>query len=404
MTTSSARIIADPAKAAVAEDFFANCVRQIATPIDPRTDKELLDDATHHSDPPVREHALFEYIYRHERDAFPVVLKAWEGETETAVQISLFEELVRLDYTGFKRYLEQHGIAKSLEAHAHTHFDRPMIETKRVAKSDPGELFDQVLPLRVTLREYLEVEPNKWMYHVFSPLQEKRVAGQLYACSKVETRSTRIVLTKQLEGLHSDGSLHIENTLFSGRTAMLDKHTSAFSFKTLLKVPFYFSGRIGDRSEGFIADAQVEVVRSGTWTTDAAIMVRGIPVINNVTGIIRTWGYTRPDKATFDPGGRMDLIAGLFHLGDLIDPRTRDYINSYTVGTYRGVLQPGEDGRIGLNSHPSYATLDGEIDRDRDGVAEKPGEQYDVCPGVHSIEHYTTGTSKARVARPPIKS
>ncbi len=118
------------------------------------------------------------------------------------------------------------------------------------------------------------------------------------------------------------------------------------------------------------------------------MQVRGIPVINNVTGLIRAWGYTRPDRATFDPAGRMDMIAGLFHLGSLIDPRVRDYVNTYTIGTYRGMIAPDEHGRLGLNTSPSYMTLDGEIDRNRDGVAETPGEHYDLCPSVYPVEHY----------------
>ena len=82
----------------------------------------------------------------------------------------------------------------------------------------------------------------------------------------------------------------------------------------------------------------MNVQRAGAWTLDPEVRIRDEPVIAGVTGIIHTWGYTRPDIATFDPQGRMDLIAGLFHLGDLVDPRTRDYVNTYTIGSYRGVV------------------------------------------------------------------
>ncbi len=394
------RRLADPAQAAVAEDFFANNVRAIAKPIDPRTDQELLGDAQNHTDPAVREHAAFEYVYRHEHDSFPVILKLYEAESEDAVRTTLFEELTRIDEPAFKHYVQMKGVPDQLEAVAYARFGRE-VKHKRRARTDEKELFDQCIPLRVSLREYIEVEPRKWMYHVFSPLQEQRVAGQLVACSRVETRDHRIVLSKQLEGLHADGSLHIENTLFNGRTAYIDDYTTVFSYKTLLRIPFYPSGRIGDRSEGVIPDAMVNVARAGAINLDRELAVRDRPVINNVTGIIRTWGYTRPDKATFDPAGRMDLIAGLFHLGDLIDPRTRDYVNSYTIGTYRGVIAPDEDGMIGLNTRPSYATLDGHIDRDRDGKAEKEGEHYDLCPDVHPIEHY--GQDRSRPLINPMK-
>ena len=406
MTANNGFIPGDLDRAAVGDDYFLRNLRAIAEPIDPRTDKELLADALDHSDPAVREHAVFEYIYRHEHDAFATVLSIWEGESDRDIRISLFEELARLDRSGFKNYLECRSVPKDVEAIALAQYNYPIDAARRSLKhirSEPSEFFDQTLPLRVALREYMEVEPNRWMYHVFSPIQERRVAGQLYACTKVDTRLERMVLTKQLEGLHSDGSLHVENTLFVGRTVMVNKRCGVFSFKTLLDIPFYKSGRIGDDSEGVVENAQIMVARSGAWQLDDVLTVSGQPIINNVTGVIHAWGYTRPDKATFDAAGRMDLIAGLFHLGDLIDPRTRDYINTYTVGSYRGVVLPDDEGILGLNVNPSYATIDGLIDSDRDGKPDKPTRHFDRCPGVHPISNYTTQASKPHAKLAPLK-
>ncbi len=385
------RDLPNPALAGLSADFFAKHVDAVAEPILPRLDSELIEDARHHSDPAVREHAAIELIARHGLGAFSLVLNLWMGEEDMQVKRSIFEELNDLDKPQFKVFLESQGIPRGLEAWGRAHFGVEYEQPVR-ARSDPEELFDQVIPLRISLKEYVEVEPNVWKYHVFAPIQETRVAGQLYACSVVETRHKRIALTKQLEGLHSDGSLHIENTLFSGRTLMIDKYTGVFSFQTVMPVPFYPSGRIGDQSEGVIADANIFVAREGMWNLNPNILVRGVPVINNVTGMIRAWGYTRPDRATFDPSGRMDMVAGLFHLGSLIDPRVRDYVNTYTIGTYRGMIIPDDEQIVPLNANPSYMTIDGQIDRDRDGVAENPGEHYDLCPGVHPVSHYTGGS------------
>lgn len=175
---------------------------------------------------------------------------------------------------------------------------------------------------------------------------------------------------------------------------MRDERTGVASMRTLMTIPFYPSGRVGDESEGFIPDAQIMVARQATWETDVQIRIRDVPAINNVTGIIHAWGYTRPDRATFDPAGRMDLIAGLFHLGDIVDDRVRPYINSFTIGAYYGNITQNEDGVVGLNTRPSYTTLDGEIDRDRDGKAEVPGEHYARPPGVYPIEHYLRDDEK----------
>lgn len=377
----------DRALAGLSADFFAKHVDAAAEAIMPRLDAELIADARHHSDPAVREHAALELIARHGKGAFALVLDFWQREEDLQVRRSMFEELTDLDKPQFKLFLQDHGIPRGLEAWGNSHFG-VRYERRMQTRTDEAEPFDQVIPLRIALKEYVEVEPNVWKYHVFAPIQETRVAGQLYACSVVETRHKRIALTKQLEGLHSDGSLHIENTLFNGRTLMIDKFTGVFSFQTVMPVPFYPSGRIGDQSEGVISDAAIFVARAGQWNLSEDLAIRGHPVINNVTGLIRAWGYTRPDRATFDPSGRMDMVAGLFHLGSLIDPRIRDYVNTYTIGTYRGMITPDEEGVIGLNTNPSYMTLDGEIDRNRDGVAENPGEHYDLCPGVHPISHY----------------
>jgi hypothetical protein len=380
----------DPALAGMSEDFFAKHIDAVAEPIVPRLDSELLDDARNHSDPAVREHAAVELLARHGRASFSILSDLWKKEEDAAVRQSLFEELVTLDKPQFKLVLESMGVPADLQAWGRAHFGIDYTVAIMTA-TDKLEPFDQIIPLRITLKEYVEVEPNVWKYHVFAPIQETRVAGQLYACSIVETRNKRIALTKQLQGLHADGSLHIENTLFNGRTIMLDKYTGVFSFQTAMPVPFYPSGRIGDQSEGIIPDALVPVMRAGAWILDRNLDIRGIPAIQNVTGLIRAWGYTRPDRATFDPAGRMDQVAGLFHLGSLIDPRTRDYVNTYTIGTYRGVVTPNAEGVIGLNTNPSYMTVDGLIDRNRDGVADRPGEHYDICPSIFPVSHYTQG-------------
>jgi hypothetical protein len=377
------------AHASVHGDFFSNYLREIATPIVHRDDEDLIHDFYNHEDPAVRENAAFEYIYRHEQNSLPIILKYFEAEPDHRIKVTLFEELHRINGAAFKTYLESSGVPDGLQhlAHAYYLYDG-LTKSDLETKSDAEEIFDQVIPLRISLREYIEVEPGRWCYHVISPIQETRVAGQLYACSKVDTRLTRIVMTKQLENLHSDGSLHQEGVLFSGRTAMITKTMGVFKFSTLVKIPFYPSGRVGDESEGIVEDAVIQVMRAGAWQLSNTIRVRDIPVINNVLGTINAWGYTRPDKATFDPRGRIDMTAGLFHLGDLTDARVRDYINTFTIGSYRGVIMPGKEGFIGLNTNSSFTTLEGEIDTDRDGKPDQPGLHYDRCPGVHPPEYY----------------
>lgn len=385
------------------ENHFAKNLKAVATPIVPKTDEQLLSDARNHSDSAVREQALLEYSYRHNQSAFAVLLDYWQGETDRDVRKTLFEELTRLDGKSLGLFMAAKGAPQDLQELVAAYYEEiPVTLPQPTFRSDEREIFDQTIPLRVSLREYIEVEPGKWMYHLYGPIQEKRIAGQLLACTRVDTRIERVVLTKHLEGLHSDGSLHIESTLFSGRTVMRDERTGVANMSTLMKIPFYLSGRVGDESEGIIPDAMIMVAREATWQLSRQVKIRGKSAINNVTGIIHTWGYTRPDRATFDASGTMDLVAGLFHLGDIIDPRVRPYINTYTIGAYYGNIEPGPDGATGLNTHPSYTTLDGEIDRNRDGIADIPGEHYDRCPGVFPISHYLHG-NEPRTGGPKTK-
>lgn len=170
------KYIMDPIHAA--EDNFVKQLKASSGPIVPRTDRELLSDAENHSDPAVREHALFDYSYRKDRAAVPTILKIWEGETDRDVRISVFDELVRLDYEAVKSFLEWRGVPEDVSHLALAHYDAGLEERAMPrVESDPEEVFDQTIPLRVLLREYIEVEPNKWLYHIFAPIQEKRVAG-----------------------------------------------------------------------------------------------------------------------------------------------------------------------------------------------------------------------------------
>jgi len=61
-------------------------------------------------------------------------------------------------------------------------------------------------------------------------------------------------------------------------------------------------------------------------------------------------------------------------LSTLHDPAVRDLTNVFILGTFKGKLNDWDgDGRIDLNSRDVYSTVDGELDSNQDGVADKPG-------------------------------
>ena len=364
-------------------DYFGAQLRSVAERLDPRSDDELVRDARTHEDAGVREQASLELSARRGQGAFDSILDAFREEPDREARIGLLDELAYLDSTRMRDALQALNVQSDslIDAWSMAQFGTETRSDRR-AMTDDREPFDQVIKLRIKLACYVQVQPDQWVTWAISPLVVRRIAGQLYACSRVDTRLERIGVTKQLQGLHADGSLHLENTLFLGRTAMVGAREAAFNFETLVDAPFYPSGRLGDQSKGMLR-TPLHVSRMGMWQLDPDISVRGISAINNVTGMIRGWGYADPERVRVDENGRLVMTPGIFDLGGITDQKSSGYMNFYIEGGYRGFIADYDgDGLIDLNTMPSYMTIDCEIDRDRDGVAEVPGDHYDVCPAI----------------------
>jgi hypothetical protein len=68
------------------------------------------------------------------------------------------------------------------------------------------------------------------------------------------------------------------------------------------------------------------------------------------------------------------LTPGNAILSTLHDPIAERMTNAFILGTFKGKLNDWDhDGTIDLNSRAVYSTVDGEIDSDMDGKADRPG-------------------------------
>jgi hypothetical protein len=90
-------------------------------------------------------------------------------------------------------------------------------------------------------------------------------------------------------------------------------------------------------------------------------------VVRDVRGQFFGWASTSIEQ--FMAAGA--VLPGTVQLSNPIDERTRDGVNTYLCGTFRGKLGDFDgDGFLDVNLIPCHGTIAGELDLDLDGVAD----------------------------------
>lgn len=377
--TPAVHVVGDPA---AWESRFSHVLDRVAVRLDPRPRDVLRDEALNNPDPVVRERALYEYADRNEIDAFSLLATAVAEDPDRQVRwdalwaieklggIKAVETLRRFQRDPDPEIAEWASIFISELQTGDPAFD------SRTGCSTPGRTFDQTIFLLIHCDLYIRLDARNqtWGKLSLAPQALARVYGQAHACPNAETRERQLVIAKTIDGLHADGTPHVDNYLFRGFTERTREDRGHFFFESRVARPFFLSGRADDASRG-IREANVEFMREGCWYLDDRLKVRGseASAIRYVRGSFQGWGYVDLQRIAGKPLDQV-IVPGNAVLSTLHDDVVGPMTNTFIAGTFKGKLNDWDgDGAVDLNSRAVYSTTEGELDTNMDGRPDAPG-------------------------------
>lgn len=370
-------IAGDPA--AWASDFgFA--LNRAAVRLDTRTDQQLREDALGNPDPILREQAAYEYADRNLPDAYELLREMAAKESSQELRWDALWAMEKLGGPHAVSGLRKFENDTDPEIAEWAKLFRSELETgdpaydNREAVFTEGRTFDETIYLLIHCDVYIKLDQTNrhWGKLSLGPRGLAQIYGQAHACPNVATRERQLLMGKTIDGLHDDGSPHVDNYLFRGFTDRTRNDRGNFYFESSVPRTFYKSGRADDASMG-TETSQIGFTRFGAWHLDPSIQVRGEDAIRYVRGRFQGWGYTDVDSVIGKSLSEI-LSPGNGVLSSVQDPAIRDYTNVFLQGTFKGKLNDWDgDGKIDLNSRDVYSTVDGEVDMNQDGIADEPG-------------------------------
>lgn len=370
-------VAGDPA--AWASDF-GYALNKVAVRLDNRTNQELRETALNHPDPAMREQALFEYADRDLPDAIELLSQAVLHDPNREVRWDALWAIEKLGGAHAVAALSKFAKDADPEIAEWALLFRSELQTGdpafdgRAAKYTPGRTFDETIYLLIHCDLYVRLDDSNqhWGKISLSPQGLARIYGQAHACPNVATRDRQLVIAKTIDGLHADGSPHCDNYLFRGFTDRTRRDRGNFFFESLVPRTFFKSGRADDPSEG-VRQTNIGFARYGTWYLEPKFKIGDEAAIRYVRGRFQGWGYLNLARVA---GRSMEEILrpGNGVLSTLHDSEIGHMTNAFILGTFKGKLNDWDgDGFIDMNSRDVYSTVDGEIDMDQDGVADRPG-------------------------------
>ena len=363
---------------------FGDYLERAAVRLDVRTDDQVRHEALNHPDPMIREQSLYQALDRRLPDAVELIDEAVSSDTDRQVRWNALWALEKLGGTAATRVLDRHVDDADADVGEWARIFRSELRTglaefdSRSFTYDAERTFDETLLLNIHCDVYVMLDETgrNWGKISLSPQGLARSYGQAHACPNVDTRNQKLIISKTLSGLHEDGSPHTENFVFRGLTNHANTGRGSFYFESRGLRPVFLSGRADDDSLGH-RNEMVAAKRTGEWTLDPAMQIKGSPAIRYVRGRVHTWGYINFETMQ---GSSLEevLFPGNSILGTLDTP-TGPLANAFIVGTFKGKLCDWNgDGRIDANSLDIYSTRDGDVDSNQDGVADIEGVQF--CP------------------------
>lgn len=228
-------------------------------------------------------------------------------------------------------------------------------------------VFDTTMPLffecrAVTKIGLVEIETQ------ISPMWFTEIFGDAMALVNSETFHTNLVLEKQVEGLHPDGSQHFEHFPFTGETTGDGSGAFQHNYWASVKRPFYASGKVEQVTDNqpVYVDQSMSFARFAHTFTHARYDVGGQPMPESVRGVFFGFGHADPMLLVRKAG---NLGVGDFQISPRINPHTGEKANTVFFGTFFGKLQGDEDsGQIHMNKRSVHCDKDGRLDYLGDGT------------------------------------
>lgn len=376
-------VVGDPA---AWESNFGQALDRAAIRLDSRSNAVLREQALSHPEAFMREQALYEYADRNEKDAIELLCQAAAHDPDRQVR---WDSLWAIEKLGGRqaiqalRRFEQDADPEIAEWASlfisELQAGRPAFD-KRESQYTQGRTFDETIFLLIHCDLYIRLDSNnrRWGKLSLAPQGLARVYGQAHACPNVQTRERQLVIAKTIEGLHADGSPHIDNYLFRGFTERTRPNEGNFYFESHVPRPFYVSGRADDSSQG-IQPSHIGFMREGCWHLEPRFKIRDGVAIRYVRGRFQGWGYVNLDYVAGRPLDEI-LQPGNAILSTLHDSVAGPLTNVFIAGTFKGKLNDWDgDGKIDLNSRNVYSTVEGELDTNMDGIPDEVGMA--CCPG-----------------------
>src|SRR6266487_6161376 len=359
---------------------FGYALDRVAIRLDQRPSEELANAALTDPDPVMREQALYEYVDRNEGDAIELLTEVVRRDKNREVRWDALWAIEKLGGLTGLQALNQFADDADPEIAEWSQLFAGELTTgdpafdRRESVYTSGRTFDETIYLLIHCDLYIRLDPQnrQWGKLSLAPQGLARVYGQAHACPNVGTREKQLVIAKQIDGLHKDGSPHVDNYLFRGFTERTRADRGNFYFESAVERPYFLSGRADDGSKG-IEDVTISFMRSGCWYLEPRFKVRGQDAIRYVRGRFQGWGYFDLERCI---GKQLNEILqpGNAILSTLHHPVAGPMSNVFIAGTFKGKLNDWDgDGKIDLNSRNVYSTVDGELDMDMDGIADRPG-------------------------------
>ncbi|MEU7484881.1 HEAT repeat domain-containing protein [Streptomyces sp. NPDC042319] len=361
---------------------FGDFLEKTAIRLDVRTDDQVAHEALDHHDPMMREQSLYQYVDRGLPGAVDLLAEAVAHDGNREVRWNALWALEQIGGIRALRILQRHAGDDDSDVGEWARLFAAELQTGRPAFDDrpwafdPGRTFDETIYLNIKCDVYVRLDDtgSHWGKITLAPQGLARSYGQAHACPNVATRDHKLIISKNLSGLHDDGSPHVENFLFRGVTNHANAERGSFFFESRGLRPIFLSGQADDDSLGH-RNEMVSAKRSGEWTLDPRMEIKGASAIRYVRGRVQTWGYI---NFTTMQGSSLEevLCPGNSILGTLDTP-SGPLANAYITGAFKGKLVDWDgDGRVDVNSLNIFATEDADVDTDMDGIADEPGVQF----------------------------